>query len=318
MLIKEEVINIMKICMIGLGSIGKRHLKNIVKVLNEKKEIFEIDALRNGNNKLPSEIAEMIHQEYYSYNDLPDDYDVVFITNPTVFHFDTLLKIVKKTKHIFMEKPIFNHTDYKIDDIELRPAGVYYVACPLRHKEIIKYIKKQISAGEHIISARAISSSYLPNWRKGVDYRNVYSARKELGGGVAIDLIHEWDYLTYLFGMPETIYQISGKYSDLEINSEDIAVYIAKYADKVMEIHLDYIGQKLERRLELLTNDTRYDVDLTQNKIEIYHNYEKKEEISFPEEDFYMNEMKYFFECIDGKKKNINTFANAIEVMKLV
>ncbi len=50
-----------------------------------------------------------------------------------------------------------------------------------------------------VYSARVLCSSYLPGWRPGVDYRTVYSAHKDMGGGVTIDLIHEWDYLWWSF-----------------------------------------------------------------------------------------------------------------------
>lgn len=66
----------------------------------------------------------------------------------------------------------------------------------------------------------------------------MYSAHKALGGGVTIDLIHEWDYLVDLFGVPETICNIRGKYSDLEIDSDDLSIYIAQYPTLLAEVHL--------------------------------------------------------------------------------
>lgn len=307
----------MKICIVGLGSIGKRHIKNIEKVLMSRKISFEIDALRSNNKVLPDEITSLINNEYYSYEKLPNDYDIAFITNPTVLHYETIGKLLAKTKHMFIEKPVFDSVDYDFEHLKINKNNVYYVACPIRHKEIIQYVKKIIES-KKIISARAICSSFLPRWREGIDYRCVYSAKKALGGGVSIDLIHEWDYLTYLFGLPKNVYNIKGKYSALEIDCDDISVYIANYIDKVIEVHLDYIGQKLERKLELFTNQSRIDVDLIENNIVIYKNYKVENEITFPNEDFYLNEMNYFFDCIYGEKSNFNTIDNALSVLKLI
>ena len=100
-------------------------------------------------------------------------------------------------------------------------------------------------------SVRVICSSYLPDWRPGVDYRTVYSAHRTMGGGVAIDLIHEWDYLAELFGMPRQVYCLKGTYSELELDSDDLAVYIARYDTLLAEVHLDYFGRTYRRSIEL-------------------------------------------------------------------
>ena len=113
----------------------------------------------------------------------------------------------------------------------------------------------------HPYCARVICSSYLPDWRPGVDYRTVYSAHKALGGGVTIDLIHEWDYLVHLFGVPQQLYNFKGTYSDLEIDSDDLSVYIAKYPTLLAEVHLDYFGRGYRRSIELFCRDGSYLAD---------------------------------------------------------
>ena len=104
-----------------------------------------------------------------------------------------------KTKHMFIEKPIFDSKEYRLEALNFNKSGVYYVAGPLRFSSVIQKLR-DIIPHEKIYCVRVICSSYLPDWRPNVDYRLVYSASKEKGGGVAIDLIHEWDYITYLFG----------------------------------------------------------------------------------------------------------------------
>lgn len=307
----------MKICMIGLGSIGCRHIKNIAFVLKKRKIEVTIDALRHSRKELDESIQQYVNQEYYREEELPDDYDVIFITNPTILHYDTILNMVPKTKHMFIEKPVFGEKGRSIEALNLRKDGVYYVACPMRHGDSMKYVKRMIEDGEKIISARAITSSYLPFWRKGIDYRENYSARKELGGGVALDLIHEWDYLTYLFGFPRTIQKMSGKYSDLEINTEDIAVYIADYGDKLVEVHLDYCGINAVRLLELIGIQKRVVVDLIAEEITIYTAEEKKV-LKMEQEVDYINEMEYFFDIIEGKAENMNSIEYAAKLLELI
>lgn len=303
--------------MIGLGSIGKRHLNNMMELFKARHQEIIVDACRSNRTPLTPELAEMITTEYYDSEELPNDYDVIFVTNPTALHFDTIQELLPKTKHMFIEKPIFSDTDRDLSTLDFHSDGIYYVACPLRHKSVIQYAKNLLNSGKQVISARAVSSSYLPDWRKGVDYRTVYSAKKALGGGVSIDLIHEWDYLSYLFGMPELLYNMQGQFSNLEIDSEDLSIYIAKYKDKLVEVHLDYFGRRTERSLVLHTNEERIDIDLLDNTVKIYSN-NKEELISFPEEDIYKNEMKYFFDCLDGNIENINPPDHAFHVLDMI
>lgn len=303
----------MKICIIGLGSIGCRHLKNIVSILNKSDENYTIDALRSRKTRLPDDIGQYITTEYYDIAQIPSDYDIIFVTNPTVEHFSTIKEVVHKSKNLFIEKPVFSTIENE-ELLDLRNDGVYYVACPMRHKIIMKKIQ-EIVKKEKVFSARAICSSFLPDWRPKTDYRKCYSARQELGGGVTLDLIHEWDYIIDLFGFPTEVNHIAGKYSNLEINADDLSVYIARYEDKVVEIHLDYFGRKDQRKLSLYCENYVIEIDFLENVI-IYNGI-THEIFKFDNTDQYVNEMRYFFDLIKGKSENINSIQHAIKVLEL-
>ena len=310
-----------KIVFVGLGSIGKRHIKNLTSLLKKRQIEYRIDAVRSSDRELPMEVKELISKEYHGITELKDDYDIAFITNPTSLHYQALCEIQGKARHLFVEKPLFANGDVSGEDFtklkEGLSKGVTYIACPLRYKECMQYVKAQIDEGLKVISARAISSSYLPDWRKGVDYREVYSAKSALGGGVTLDLIHEWDYLTYFWGFPEKIYHIKDKVSDLTIDADDLSVYIAKYQDKVVEVHLDYFGRKSVRTLELYTDKNRIDVDIIANTVTVFEN-GTEQKITFETKDFYVSEMEYFLDLLEGKEENHNSLTHAFEVLKLV
>jgi predicted dehydrogenase len=303
----------MKICFIGLGSIGKRHIKNLINILEERKINFQIDVVRSSTKPLEDDLKSKITHCYFRTQEIPKDYDIIFITNPTFLHYNTLLNVIDKTKHIFIEKPIFEDGEIDVEDIPYRKNSIYYVACPLRHTPVIKYIKKYIE-NEKVFSVRSICSSYLPNWRNGIDYRNTYSAVKEQGGGVTLDLIHEWDYLIYLFGIPKNVINIKGKYSELEINSDDLSVYIAKYNDKLVELHLDYFGRKNSRELVLYTAEKTIKADIAKNKISFYG--ENEQCVILDNEDMYRNEMNYFIDLILYNTQNINDIRDAYRTLK--
>lgn len=308
-----EFMKRMKICFVGIGSIAKRHIFNIKNFLNDEFEV-EIDAYRSNKSPLSSDISDYIDNQYFDYETLPKDYDAIFITNPTRFHYDTLKLFKDNSDNFFIEKPIVDILDIDLDFDEFKSKNCY-VACPIRHGNVVKYLKENINLAE-INSVRCICSTYLPEWHPNEDYTKSYSAKKELGGGVSIDLIHEWDYLTYLFGKPTKVFSILDKVSNLEIDTEDIAIYIAKYKEFLLELHLDYFGRYPIREIMIFKDDETIVADILNNKI-TYKNEERIIDFNEERNDYQIEELKYFFKLINGDVDNINDIGNAINVMIL-
>lgn len=307
--------NKLKVCFVGIGSIAKRHILNLQAICRENNIALFVDALRSSQRPLPEEIERAVQNVYFDYADVPDDYDVIFITNPTEFHLDALKKMRDKGKNFFIEKPLVSYQ--KLDEVftvDYRDDQVYYVACPLRYTNVIQYLKNNLDISR-VISVRAISSSYLPDWRPGTDYRNTYSAHKDLGGGVSIDLIHEWDYLQYLFGQPERIFYTYGKKSQLELDCEDYAIYVAEYKDKVAELHLDYFGRQTIRQVEIFTDTDTIVGDLVHSRI----SYLKSGEVidlSENRNDFQRKELLHFLELIRHPNPPHNSIPEAYRTLQ--
>lgn len=302
--------------MVGFGSIGKRHLGNIERVLKERGIGFSVDLIRRKDSPpLDGSQARIISRIYDEGGSIPDDYDVVFITNPTHLHYDTIKNFSVKTRHMFIEKPVFDRTERDLSELALDPQGIYYVACPLRYTEVIQFVKNEVVLDE-VFSARVICSSYLPNWRPGSDYRETYSAHLDQGGGVSIDLIHEWDYLMYLFGEPRQVTNYRGKFSGLEIDSDDLSVYIARYDNLLAEVHLDYFGRSPIRQLQLFTAGETITADLISGEINFLN---EKKILRFEDHRnaYQLREMEHFFDMLEGKKNNENNIHTALTTLKI-
>ena len=203
-----------------------------------------------------------------------------------------------------------------LDLADCLPAGQKaYVAAPMRWCGVMLALKDRLP-GLHPYCARVICSSYLPDWRPGVDYRTVYSAHKAMGGGVTIDLIHEWDYLVELFGVPEKLYNFKGTYSDLEIDSDDLSVYIARYPTLLAEVHLDYFGRGYRRSIELFCHDGSYLADFGAGTLPLPDG-----TVQHYEEDVnrrYEREMEYYVDyALTGSGESCNPPALALNVLKL-
>ena len=277
-----------KICFFGMGSIGKRHLKNLVKILKERKIEFEIDVIKR-KKEINDEVKDYIHNIYKVDEFKPNFYDIVFIVNDTSAHIETLNLMKNYSNNFFIEKPLsINMDQIIIDDYKGKKI---YIACPMRYSSVIDYIKNNMDFTK-VYSVRAICSTYLPDWRPTIDYRNNYSAKKELGGGVTLDLIHEWDYLIYLLGFPEKVFNLNKKVS-----------------------HLDYFGRIPTRKVEFFLKEGTVIGDFIKNTVTL----ENTSEINLSDDvDDYIKEMNNFLDIIFNQKDNFNNLEHAYKVLKLI
>ena len=125
----------MKVLMVGCGSIGKRHCRNIIRYVSENGMELELDFLRSSNSQLPDDILEKTSKQYGEISELDEKYDAIFIANPTSLHYDTLLKLNDYSDNFFIEKPVFDRIDLDIGCFN-NLKKKYYVACPLRYTQV--------------------------------------------------------------------------------------------------------------------------------------------------------------------------------------
>lgn len=295
---------------VGLGSIGKRHLSNLTTYCEKKQITLEIDALRSGSKNTLKNVegVNMISDS----EQLSDRYSIIFITNPTNLHEETLEMLKNKGEYFFLEKPVFQKSiDLKSFENIIERT---YVAAPLRYKKVMNDFRG-ILKEEVVHSSRVICSSYLPNWRQ-TDYRESYSSFSERGGGVELDCIHEMDYIVELFGFPLNVRKVFGQKSDLEIHSNDVAIYILEYENQFVEVHLDYFGKFSQRNIEVITSEGKITMDLLKNEITSTY---KGETITDDEDvnKMYEREIAYFLEEVVNDQGNWNNLFHANEVLKL-
>lgn len=302
----------MKILIIGLGSIAKKHIRSI---RNTEPQAL-IYALRTGSNK---EVYENIINVYDWQ--VAEEVDFILISNPTHLHEDTILKAIEFSKPLFIEKPVL-HTleNYEliIDKIKQNNLPTY-VACVLRFHPVIVNLKNLIESNlNKVEEVNVYCGSYLPEWRPDSDYKKAYSAQNEMGGGVHLDLIHELDYLYWMFGQPLEVKSTLRSNSHLNIDAVDYANYQLIYPRFVANVTLNYYRKQAKREIEVLGKDFIYKGNLL--------GYTLSEELSsrsiFNQNKEYYSlydlQMRYF---IDGLKHNRiyeNDAEIGIEVLKLV
>jgi predicted dehydrogenase len=298
----------------GLGSIGLRLARLSRDHLNQT--VFAFRSV--GGQPNPLGFPE-IHDEHEIAR---LHADVAFITNPTSMHVGSALAYASRGIHLFVEKPLSNRMD-QLDllmDTVRSNQLLTYVGCNLRFDPMIEHLKNNLPL-ERVLRARVVSSSYLPDWRPEQDYRKSYSARRSLGGGVILDLIHEPDYCHWLFGKIERIEGEAGKSSPLEIDVEDFADMTIFHATGIQtSVHLDYFSPCRERKIAIYGEDLYVEADLvarTLTKVE-----EGRGEIMhfspLDQDSTYIAELKYFFEHLDGRTQPMNNFEEHLAVLRPV
>lgn len=303
----------MNILIVGLGSIAKKHID----ALHSLKIYGKIYALRSNPNAQYEEGIENL----YNLENVNVSFDFAIISNPTHLHYEFIEKLSNNDIPLFIEKPAVHTLESveKIVDIIEKKQLVTYVACNLRFHPCIEFLKNKIHNQNLIINeVNVYCGSYLPNWRPGKDFRQIYSANAAMGGGVHLDLFHELDYVIWLFGMPFKSSSTLRNVSSLKIDAVDYANYILQYDNFTTNIVLNYYRKKPKRTIELVLNGGTLKVDLINNCVKDDNEKTIFEAHNFEIKETYIYQLRYFIDCLRENKMPINSLKESIEILKIV
>ena len=305
----------------GYGSIGKRHTDNLL-------NIGKLEIIVYSKNKESFKLVKKGVKICTSFKDaLKEKPDISIICNETSFHVDTAIKLAKINSHLFIEKPLshslVNLT--KLLKIVKRKKLITMVGCNMRFHDGIKSIKKLLDKNElgQIFSVTAENGSYMPDWHPGEDYHISYASNKKMGGGVVLTQIHEIDYLFWFFGKVSNVLSISDKLSDLQLDVEDFSSSILKFKNNIVaEIHLDYYQKPSVRKCKIIGRKGKIIWNYENNHLQIFKNSTKKLSTKLIDKKFdrnkmYVEELKYFLNCVNNKKTCMNSIIEAYEVQKI-
>ncbi len=238
----------MKALFIGLGSIGKRHLR----ILNQIKSVENI-CWRSSKGRRSGDLERKYGIKTFKDLEraLEEKPNFAIISNPTSLHVETALSIARADIPFLIEKPVSDRLEgietlKKVVDEKNLPVLVGF---QLRHHPGYKKLLQLISSGEigQPLSLQGYVGQYLPDWHPDDDYRLSYSAKKDLGGGVILDLCHEIDIAISILGDVFKVSCFCDHFSDLEIETEDMADIILEHQGrKLSHMHLNYIERNYE------------------------------------------------------------------------
>lgn len=242
----------MKVLVIGLGSAGRRHLANL-RLLDPAAEVAVLRRKGGPGEKLPAGVGIARRmEEAVSFGP-----EAAIIASPASLHVEDAVTLAYHGVHLLVEKPLSDSLD-GVDKLLAecrRRSLVLMTGYNLRFHEPLRILRAAVEGGAigRILSIRAEVGQYLPDWRPSRDYRQGVSARAELGGGVVLELSHELDYVRWLAGDVGEVFARTGRLGDLEIDVEDTAEILLRFAGGALgSVHLDMVQRPYSRGCRII------------------------------------------------------------------
>jgi predicted dehydrogenase len=323
----------MRCLVIGLGGIGQRHVRNLRALCGDSIELIAYRVRRDTpllTDDLRVASDQSVETEYgiEIFSDLEHALsrkpNFALICNPSSLHISTAIRLAEADCALFIEKPLSNSPD-GVDQLiaVCEERGLLaFVAFQWRFHPLFQRLKELAKAGglDDLVSIQAEVGEYLPNWHPYEDYRRMYAARKEQGGGVILSQIHELDYLYWLFGLPDRLFAIGGSLGGLDIDVEDTVSLLMDFGGVPAQLHLDYIQRPGSRRLKIVTKTLVVIADLLAPKLEIFKEGNLIEEDSFPgftRNEMFLAEMRHFLSCLRGEAPPLTTLRDGFASLQI-
>jgi len=288
-----------KAMVVGCGSIGRRHVRNL-KALGIGQFAFcdkNPEALKQCNEDVKGELFTGYREALRSYKP-----DFVLICTPPVYHVDEALAALQAGAHVFIEKPL-SHESAGVDVLlaeARRHNRNVQVGYNLRFHPGLQILKELIESGKigRVLWLNVEAGQYLPDWRPWQNYRDSYSARHDLGGGIILDGSHELDYICWLLGWPTEVSCRAEHLSSLELDVEDSAwIYLTFPDRRRAELHLDFVQRSYTRTCKVVGESGTALWDFTSQEVRWFSAGEpgwKSIPYKFEVNDMYVTEMSHF------------------------
>jgi len=309
----------MKFLIVGGGSIGQRHLKNLITLGYDDLYCYK----RSQSSEFETAFQCKVITKVAEVEDLQPD--AIFICNPTSLHGDWVEIAAKIGSHVFVEKPL-THSQDDLNRIKSswKEDKVFFIGFMLRYHPLVKKIKallKEEKIGK-VYSARLEFGSWLPYWHPWEDYKTSYASIKELGGGVINTITHELDLAQHFFGTPSAIKSVKANFDILELEVEELAESILVYDDKLVTFHVDYLQKDYDRNIKILGIDGKIVWDWHTNVVKVSRHRSLEESYrleNFDVNQLYIDELQDFISNIENKKfKHDLDFSHAVTNCQLM
>jgi NAD(P)-dependent dehydrogenase (short-subunit alcohol dehydrogenase family)/predicted dehydrogenase len=316
----------MRVLVCGLGSVGRRHVRNLRRL-----GVTDILCFRSrGVDTRPLGADEQCERAASLEEGLGRRPDLVLVTNPTSLHLETAAAAVSAGVPMFVEKPLgmsLAGVDGLLDRVQSLhlPAFIGYT---LRFHPTLVKAKQLLGAGAigRPLTARFFVGEYLPDFHPWEEYREGYSARSDLGGGVMLTLSHDVDLASWFFGLPEEVFGAAGRGSHLGLDVEDVAAMICTSTNgPLVEIHMDYLERPARRGFVIVGEDGTMEWEGTGGLLSVQRRDENGPQTfsppsAFERNEMFLDEMRHVLAVLAGVEPNdripLSAGRNALAVIE--
>jgi glutamate-1-semialdehyde 2,1-aminomutase/spore coat polysaccharide biosynthesis protein SpsF len=308
---------------VGCGSIGRRHAKNL-KMLG----VTQLGFCDTSPEALDQCLEEAGGESFTNYGDALQKFrpDLVLVCTPPVYHVENALAALQAGAHVFIEKPLSHESsgiEVLIAEARRRDRNVQ-IGYNMRFHPGLKIVKDLIDSGKigRVLWLHAEAGQYLPDWRPWQNYRQSYSARHDLGGGIILDGSHELDYICWLLGRPTEVMCRAEHLSSLEVDVEDSAwIYLTFPERRRAELHLDFVQRSYTRTCKVVGETGTALWDFTLPEVRLFspdqpdwHSIPYKFEVN----DMYVAEMVHFLESLGSGTGPLVDLEQSRDVIRVV
>jgi len=312
----------MRIAVMGGGSIGRRHIRNLKALGRSDLVVYDPDS-----SVCRAIAAEEQIPAYTSLDALWElQPQVALIASPTQTHLDLSLSSARHGCHLFIEKPLSHSLD-GVDNFAAEVARrklVTMVACNMRFDPGPALVKDLIAkeAAGAVISARIQTGSYLPRWRPWQDYRKSYSSSTVWGGAI-LDCIHEIDLAIWYFGPARVIGAAHIPATAIGLETDGLAEIILRHDPGILcSVHLNFVQRDYCRTCQIIGSEGTLYWDFKEREVRL-HGSDGELKHAYPEPDgwqmnqMYLDELKHFLGAVEANFQTVNPVQGGIEALKV-
>jgi predicted dehydrogenase len=310
-----------RVLVVGVGSIGRRHFDN----LRRLPPLGGLAAAANSPfDRLPDDAAD--YRLYGSLAEALAEFrpTIGLVTNASPAHVVTAQALADVGAHLFIEKPVADRFD-----------GIEALTTTCRTRSLTTMVAYTLRFVASVARTRALLQNgvvgrplflaadvgqYLPDWRPGSDYRAGVSARRDLGGGVLLELSHEIDYVRWMLGEPDAVFAVASRSGVIDVDVEDSADALLSYATGARaRIHLDFLERGKSRRCRIVGTEGTIETDLIAGTVSVTTVAAPTPVVETPvAQDPYMNELIDFLAAAAEGRASSNPLEDGVRTLRLV